>query len=345
MNNTLRAILVGCGGISHTWLNATTTIPNLEMVGLVDLNIEAAQRRAEEFDLTKAIVSTDLSAALKKTRPDVVFDCTLPEAHVHVTLEALRHGCHVLGEKPLADTPKNARKMVSAAQKAGKVYAVMQNRRFNSQIRRLVSFLESGQIGPITTVHCDFFIGAHFGGFRDRMMHVLLLDMAIHTFDQARLITGSDPLAVYCYEWNPSGSWYDHAASAVAVFEMTNGIVYSYRGSWCAEGLNTSWESEWRIIGEKGSVKWDGGDRFEAQVVTATGGFLSKTQQVSLPPPSERDKVGGHAGLIHDFVRCIETGEMPETLSTDNIKSLAMVFGAVESAERGQQVEIDGDVV
>src|SRR6266581_2652143 len=72
-------------------------------------------------------------------------------------------------------------------------------------------------------------IGAHFEGFRQHMRHVLLLDMAIHTFDAARLLTGADPVSVYCKEWNPVGSWYDHDASAVAFFEMTNGIVYTYR--------------------------------------------------------------------------------------------------------------------
>ena len=36
----------------------------------------------------------------------------------------------------------------------------------------------------------------------------LLLDMAIHTFDQARFITGADALSVYCHEFNPAGSWY-----------------------------------------------------------------------------------------------------------------------------------------
>ena len=37
------------------------------------------------------------------------------------------------------------------------------------------------------------------------------------------MITGADPVSVYCKEWNPAGSWYDRDASAVAVFEMTGG--------------------------------------------------------------------------------------------------------------------------
>ncbi len=342
MRNDLQAVLVGCGGISRTWLKAIQEIQGLRVVGLVDLQPQAARQRADEFGLHDTLLSTDLTAVLRKTRPDVVFDCTTPAAHVHVTLEALRHGCHVLGEKPMADSLPNARKMVAAAQQAGKTYAVLQNRRYEQGARRLKSFLEAGEIGRITTLHSDFFIGAHFGGFRDRMQHVLLLDMAIHTFDAARFISGADPHSVFCKEWNPSGSWYDHGASAVAVFEMTGGIVYSYRGSWCAEGLNTPWESEWHVIGEQGSVRWDGRDGFQAQVVTNTGGFISELGEVSVPPFDDEAKLGGHAGLIRDFVHGLRTGATPETVCTDNIKSLGMVFAAIESAERGRNVEVDG---
>jgi predicted dehydrogenase len=340
MAKPLGAVLVGCGGISRTWLDSVVEIPALEMVGLVDLQEEAAGTRAEEYGLQDALVGTDLAAVLDEARPDIVFDCTVPEAHVHVTLEALGRGCHVLGEKPLADTLANARRMIAAAEEAGRVYAVVQNRRYDPNIRRLRRFLESGQIGPVTTVYCDFFLGAHFGGFRDHMAHPLLVDMAIHTFDQARFLTGVDPVSVYCYEWNPPGSWYDHDASAIAIFEMGDGIVYSYRGSWCAEGLNTSWESDWRVIGERGSVTWNGADVFQAQVVEETGGFRSKWRDVGVPPHADVGKSGGHDGLIRDFVHCIRTGAVPETICTDNIKSLTMVFGAVESAESGKRVTI-----
>ena len=91
----------------------------------------------------------------------------------------------------IVDDSATMRRMVAAAQAAGKTYAVIQNRRYDPHIRRLRQFLDSGAIGDVTTVHCDFFIGAHFGGFRDHMQHVLLLDMAIHTFDAARLISGA----------------------------------------------------------------------------------------------------------------------------------------------------------
>jgi predicted dehydrogenase len=347
MADKLTAILVGCGGISATWLKAAKEIDDLEIVGLVDLNEDAAKSRREEFELSGAITGTDLSSALANLKPDVAFDCTIPEAHLETTLTALRGGCHVLGEKPMADSLDNARRMIEAAREAGKTYAVIQNRRYDPNIRAYRALTESGTLGSLTTLSSDFYIGAHFGGFRDRMKHALLLDMAIHTFDAARLISGADPVAVYCKEWNPSGSWYDHDASAIAIFEMTGGIIYTYRGSWCAEGLNTTWECDWRAICERGSATWDGATGFKAQRVAKTGGFFSEWEDVSVVsgrdseiPAEEQHRVGGHAGLIREFLDCIRAGATPETVCTDNIKSLAMVFAAIESAEAGKRVEI-----
>lgn len=339
----LRAILVGCGQISDSWLHAIKRIPDLELAGLVDLDETAAQRKAHEHQLPDAAVGSDLAVVLDRVQPDVVFDCTVPEAHLSVTLAALAHGCHVLGEKPMADTLENARRMVAAAQEAGRVYAVMQNRRFDANIRTIRQVLDHGSIGPLTTLNSDFYIGAHFGGFRDIMPHVLLLDMAIHTFDCARYLSGADPVAVYCKEWNPAGSWFARDSSAMAIFEMSDGLVYSYRGSWCAEGLPTSWEADWRIIGQQGSVRWDGAAGIEAQRVTASGGLRSTVENLDLAAAglgASPRGVGGHAGLIQDFVRCIQTGAEPETICTDNIKSLAMVFGAIESAQQDRTIQI-----
>jgi predicted dehydrogenase len=338
----ITAVMVGCGGISGAWLRALKEMPDVRIVGFVDLVEENARRRADEYGGGDAsiAVSDDLVGMLGHVRPQVVFDCAVPEAHCDITLTALAHGCHVLGEKPLADSMENARRMVAAAREAKRIFAVIQNRRYDANIRRVRHIVEAGPLGPLTTVNCDFYLGAHFGGFRDHMRHVLLLDMAIHTFDAARLLTGADPVAVYCHEWNPAGSWYDHDASAVAVFELSDGIVYTYRGSWCAEGMNTTWECDWRLIGQKGSLLWDGATDIRGEVVAKTGGFRSEMADLEVPTFDAGDRIGGHAGNIREFLRCVREGTVPETAAADNIKSLAMVFGAIESAESGRRVEI-----
>ena len=162
--NAIRVVQVGCGSISKAWLGGVKDRKDIEVVGLVDLNREAAEKQAVRFGWPGVEIGTDLQAVLVKTRPDAVFDCTVPEAHVIVTKLALQYGCHVLGEKPLADTLPHARKMMAAAKASGKIYAVMQNRRYYANIQALRSFLKCKTIGRITTVHCDFLIGAHFGG-------------------------------------------------------------------------------------------------------------------------------------------------------------------------------------
>lgn len=342
MANTLKAVLVGCGSISRAWLNAATTIEGLNIIGLVDIAEDAARARREEFGLTDAQTGSDLPAMLRATQPDIVFDVTVPEAHCATTLAALQHGCHVLGEKPMATSMDEARRMVEAAQHSGRVYAVIQNRRYTAAIRRVRECLRRGALGALTTVNCDFYLGAHFGGFRDHMPHVLLLDMAIHTFDQARFLTGLDPVRVaFCKEWNPRGSWYDRDASAVAVFEMEDDVVFTYRGSWCAEGVNTSWEGHWRFVGTHGSAVWDGGEGFCAQTPAEATGLLRKQHDIPLPPMDTTGLDAGHLSLIQQFIRCVREGSLPETVCTDNIKSLAMVFGAIEAAQSGQPKTIE----
>ena len=82
MTEEISAVLAGCGGISRAWLDAIRGIPDVRMVGFVDIREEAARARAEEFGWHDAVVADDLQAVLAATRPDVVFDCTVPEAHL-----------------------------------------------------------------------------------------------------------------------------------------------------------------------------------------------------------------------------------------------------------------------
>ena len=334
-----KVVLVGCGAMSKEWIRVALQIPNLELVGMVDLYEENARTRAAEFNLERVQIGTDLAQMLGRTKADLVFDVSIPEAHYGVALEAFKHGAHVLGEKPLADSLVRAIEMVNSATHSQLTHSVMQNRRFDPNILNVKKFLESGQIGAVTTVNADFFIGAHFGGFRDSMAHVLLLDMAIHTFDQARFMTGCDPKNVYCLEFNPKDSWYAQGSSAHCIFEMSDGVVFNYRGSWCSEGFHTTWESDWRVIGTRGTLRWDGGGYQKAQIVSETGGFLSKHTELELPK-LEHQTARGHEGLIRDFMTNLEQQTAQATPSSDNIKSLAMVFAAVESAETGLRVPV-----
>lgn len=340
----LTAVMAGCGAMSDGWLTALRAIPylkdNLRLVGMVDLDPEVAVRRAEKHGLGGISVSADLPDMLAQLKPDLLFDLVVPPARFAVVEAGLAAGCHVLSEKPMANTLPEAKALVELAAKAGKIHAVIQNRRFLTGIRRVKAMIEAGTLGDLTAVHVDFFIGAHFGGFRDAMDHVLLLDMAIHTFDAARYLIARKPVSVYCRETNPKGSWYAHGAAADALFDFEDGVAMTYRGSWCAEGANTAWEATWRIIGTKGTLLWDGNEGFEAHVVAGDEGFFRPLEVLDVPALSE-PLIEGHGGVIADFVRAVLSGDPPLTVGSDNIQSLAMVAAAIESANAGEKRRVD----
>jgi predicted dehydrogenase len=330
--------------MSKGWLKAIAETPGLRdritIVGLNDISDDAAGRLATEFGLNRAAIESDLPALLAGTKPDLLFDVVVPGARHDVVATALRHGCHVLSEKPMAASLEEARNLVALAAKVGKTHAVVQNRRFNEGIRRIRATIEAGTLGTLNAVHCDFFVGAHFGGFREEMEHVLLVDMAIHTLDAARYISGKRPLAVYCHEANPKSSWYAQGSVANAIFEFSDDVIFTYRGSWSAEGANTSWDSSWRVVGSKGTLLWDGAEKFEANVVAGSEGFFRPLEPIEVAPPNDVDETLGHASVLLNFIDSIEAGQQPETAGPDNIKSLAMVFAAIESARTRQRVEI-----
>lgn len=330
------ALLVGAGGMGQTWAKNLHDHPDVHIVGWVDLRPGAAAQAAADHGLPPLHADTDLARAIATVKPDFVVDVTIPEAHHDVTLTALAMGLPVLGEKPMAASMLQARAMVAAAERANTLYMVSQSRRYDGRLhafRRLIA----EQTGRLGMLNADFYIGAHFGGFRDTMPSPLILDMAIHTFDAARYLCAADPVAVYCEEFNPAWSWYQGAASATAIFEMTGGLRFTYRGSWCAEGSATAWEADWRAVGPHGSATWDGSAVPIAEIVTQRGDFISAVEQRTVEVESAP---GGIAGSLRDFLHALDTGATPMGECHDNIKSLAMVFAAIESARTGARVAV-----
>ena len=335
---TFKAVLVGAGGMGKAWGKNLAACDEVELVGWVDIRPEAAAAAAEEQKLTPAYTGDDLGKAIAMAKPDFVVDVTIPEAHKGVTLTALAAGIPVIGEKPMAESMASAREMVAASEKANKLYMVSQSRRYDARLSAYKKLI-AGHVGPLGILNSDFYIGAHFGGFRDEMPSPLMLDMAIHTLDAARYLCEADPVAVYCDEFNPEWSWYKGDVSATAIFEMSGGLRYTYRGSWCAEGRHTSWEGEWRAVGSHGTATWNGHSVIEADIVRDATGFHAITD--SLAGEVAEGVPGGIAGSLRDFLNALKTGATPMGECHDNIKSLAMVFAAIESAALKQRIPIE----
>jgi predicted dehydrogenase len=332
-----RAVVVGAGGISGAWFPRLAD-EKVDVVGVVDLDLKRARERVARYELT-CPVGADLKKMLRDTQPDFVVDLTVPEAHCQVTCCALKAGCHVVGEKPMASSMAEARKMVRTAEQTGKMYMVSQSRRWDKRHEVVQRMIARGKVGPLTTVNCDFYIGAHFGGFRAEMPSPLILDMAIHHFDLARFMTGADPVAVYAKEFNPAGSWYAGDVAASCLFEMTDGVIFTYRGSWCSEGCDTSWNGDWRLIGRKGTLMYEHDQEPYGEVpAKKTGGLILAKKPIA--PLKPRVKYGGMHGALREMLAYLRTGKQPQTECHDNIKSLAMVFAVIESNKKARRVPI-----
>ena len=326
--------------MGRTWgRNVRDNFPDVQIVGWVDIVPGAAEAAIAEVGLASARAYTDLAAAMREGGAELLIDVSVPEAHPGVTIAALEAGLDVIGEKPMAPSMEEARRMVETARRTGRTFMVSQSRRFDANLLAYRD-LVSSRLGDLGVLTADFFIGAHFGGFRDEMASVLLLDMAIHTFDQARAISGRDAVSVYAEEYNPSWSWYKGASGATCLFEMEGGLRFEYRGLWSAEGAPTSWQGAWRAVGSEGTALWDGEGDVRASVVTERGGFFSETSEVR---PVIAPVAGGIHGSLAEFLAARREGRPPLCAAQDNLNSLAMVFGAVESARVGRRVRLDKD--
>ncbi|TDD17359.1 Gfo/Idh/MocA family oxidoreductase [Kribbella turkmenica] len=325
MPEPLRLLQVGAGGMGRAWLRTIADNADVDLAGLIDLDVPLARTAADEHGYGDVPVAASLAEL--GVEADAVIDVTVPVAHPTVSVDALQRGLPVLCEKPLAETVRECLVMVAAAEVSGKLLMVSQSRRYfragNAFARQLAG------LGRIGSLSCEFSKAPHFSGFRERMAEPLLVDMAIHQFDLARKLIGSEPVSVYCESYNPDWSWFDGNAAASAIFRFADGTRFTFTGSWCAPGLETSWNGRWRASASGGTATWDGAGAPVAEL--ASGEALPA---VVLDEPEEI------AGSLVEFVDAVRSSTIPQSEVHANVVSVAMVEAAVRSASTGSPVTI-----
>ncbi|WP_052424304.1 Gfo/Idh/MocA family protein [Nonomuraea candida] len=315
----LRVVQVGAGAMGLAWLRTLTADPGVELVGVADLDVDRARAAVRSVDGCAAEVAASLGELLAATAPDAVVNVTVPAAHGAVTMEALFAGVPVLCEKPAAPTLAEALAQAAASEATGRLLMISQSRRYFAALAAYRARI--ARLGPPGLLTTGFFRGPRFGGFREEMAQPLLVDMAIHAFDAARYLLGSEPVSVVCESWNPAWSWYRGDASATATFLFERDARYVFTGSWCADGQETSWNGEWRAVAAGGTATWDG----ERRVASSAEGAADV-------PPGAHEQI---AGALLEFTGALRTGVTPSGSIHDNVGSLAMVAAAVRSAESG----------
>ncbi len=124
MKEPLRVLVVGIGGMGASHLRAYAGIPGYAVGGIaVAKNTGRAKALCAELGLSVPLF-TDYRASLGAVRPDVVSINTYPDTHAEYAILAMRAGCHVLVEKPIARTVPEAEQVAAAARATGRKLVV-----------------------------------------------------------------------------------------------------------------------------------------------------------------------------------------------------------------------------
>lgn len=150
----LRIAVIGCGSIAkNRHLIEYENNSKVEIVAVCDLVEERAQTVAEKY---QAKAYTDYEELLVKEKVDAVSVCLPNYLHASVSIAALKAGCHVLCEKPMATSKQKAEDMIKAAKENNKKLMIAHNQRFVNSHQKARKLIASGQVGKIYSFRTTF---------------------------------------------------------------------------------------------------------------------------------------------------------------------------------------------
>ena len=342
----LKAIHVGCGGFGGRWVQVLKGRPPVKVVALVDVDRGALEEAASKLGVPGERCFESVGKALKAVEADLLINVTPPAVHRPIALEAFKAGLHVLTEKPLADTPANCRYMVAAAARYRKKLMVSQNYRFRPWARTVRRLIDRKVLGGLGSVSLRFYKRPDFGrSYRVYMEYPLLVDMSIHHFDLMRYCVGVDPVRVYASGWRPRWSYFPHQSACQALLEMTKGVHVTYDANWVARGRETGWNGDWRIECSEGAI-WVTEQEGRMVVELDPGGGRARGRRGAPvkvkagPVKLLRMPTADQEYSLREMVSAVGEGRQPETNGRDNLKSVGMVFAAIDSIRRARPIEV-----
>ncbi|OYT53638.1 MAG: hypothetical protein B6U77_03595 [Candidatus Hecatellales archaeon ex4484_218] len=154
--NSLKVGVVGCGEIAkNVHIPIFKSLKDVEVVAVCDKNKSLVFETSKIFNIPKAY--TDIDKMLQDESLDLVSICTPPQTHFNLSIRAMSFGVHVLVEKPMALTLKEAEKMVTVSRKNKVKLCIAHNFLFNPVIQKSKKIVEKGIIGKIINVEVNIF--------------------------------------------------------------------------------------------------------------------------------------------------------------------------------------------
>jgi len=323
----LSICLFGAGLIGSVHAGNLKRHVNIDFRYIVDPRPEAAQRIA---GLTGARI-VDTGTALGDPALSAVMIASATKTHAEIAMAAAARGKAIFCEKPIDLDIGRTDACLAAVQKAGVIFQIGFNRRFDPSFRALKQRLEAGEIGSVEQViitsrdpeaESEEALASGGGVFRE---------MTIHDFDMARNLLGEEPVELFA-----TGSCLVSPAYAkLGDYDTAMFVLRTASGRQCHinNSVRASYGYDQRIEvhGSKGMLR--------ACNRTPTSVELSDANSVSIDKPLyffvERYAESYAAELDH-FIGCIETGGRPEVGADDGRKAMILCEAALASAKSGR---------
>ena len=205
----VRVALIGCGGFQRYRVSNLNKVKDAEIVALVDPSPEQIAMMKEAHPNTAGLQGfTDHKEMLQQVRPDAVMIATPHTQHVDQIIDAFEAGAAALSEKPLVTTVADAKRVIEARDKAGKVGMVSYQRHFQPEFRYIREKIASGVAGEvqyITVLQSQEWLRATKGTWRQTQSLSgggQLNDSGSHVLDIVLWATHSSPKTVSAFTDN-----------------------------------------------------------------------------------------------------------------------------------------------
>lgn len=321
--------LIGCGGIAGWHLKAYRKA-GYDVVALCDIARESAEKRRSEF-YPKATVHTDYREILENREIAIIDIALHPEARLPIMEEAILAGKHILSQKPFVLDLDEGERLAALAEAHGVRLAVNQNGRWAPHFSYIREAVQRGLLGEVMGAHLsvhwnhDWLAGTAF----DAVHHALLYDFAIHWFDIVRLFLADK-------EATTISAAVTMAPGQRSKPPLLGQSMISFEGGHASMSFDafTKFGPQDRtyVVGTKGSITSVGPSLTDQKVTLFTAKGYSSPRLSGCWFPT------GFHGAMAELLRAVEEKREPSHGARDNLKSLALCFAAVASAEEGRPI-------
>jgi len=341
--NTMRVAVIGCGQIAK-FLHVPdyAVCPEAEIVGLCDLIKSKAQALARRW-APEAKVYTDYKTMLKELAPEAVTVALPNYLHAPVTIAALKAGCHVNVEKPMACSSAEAKRMVDTAKQCKKLLNVDQSQRLFPPHVKAKEVIDSGILGKILHVTAMF---GHAGPenwsptgkwfFRKKEARFgAMADLGVHKADLIRFLTGKEVAEVSAFFERLEKKHTDVEDNFVSTLKFTDGTVGTLAASWTVKGM----EANYTILHcENGSFRI-----CELPDRPLVANLVKPECEIAFEVPpavTNEDEEAWGLDASGRFVRAAMGREKPYCPGSEGKKSLEVILAAEKAALTGRTVKL-----